>query len=402
MALLDDVRKISGIADRLQGPVGNEANTKALLIEPMLSALGWDTTNLDHVLRDWPLRDNSTIDYALRMGDENVMLLEARGVSESLDDQGFTGRAVNSSHAEGVLWCVVTNGLVYRAYRTDEEIPLDEKLAFEVDLRKAAVGSPADTANVPLLSRDSVADGSLALYGEQKVFTDPRVRAVLAQLAASPSDAFIDAINQAIGEHKVSRERMRASLGRVLVVETTPVAPRPTTVRAPEPPMPPEPPRAAPEPPRAAPEPPARPAPEPPPVRLRETPPEPPAAPPIAEPTASVEAPAPPIPQSAPAPPEPAARSEVEVADSFEAVATPEIKAEPREEAPSAETAPPATESSTATESAGALETARRRFLGGVRSPKDSGGGGGESGGKTDPYAPLSRPEGGPFDDAGF
>jgi outer membrane biosynthesis protein TonB len=399
MALLDDVRKISGIADRLQGPVGNEANTKALLIEPMLSALGWDTTNLDHVLRDWPLRDNSTIDYALRMGDENVMLLEARGVSESLDDQGFAGRAVNSSHAEGVLWCVLTNGLVYRVYRTDEEIPLDEKLAFEVDLRKAAVGSPADTANVPLLSRDSVADGSLALYGEQKVFTDPRVRAVLAQLAASPSDAFIDAINQAIGEHKVSRERMRASLGRVLVVETTPVAPRPSTVRAPEPPpAPPEPPRAAPEPPTAAPEPP-RAAAEPPPVRVRETPPEPPPAPPVAEPTASVEAPAPP---SAPPPAEPAARSEVEVADSFEAVATPEIKAEPREEAPTTEAAPAAPESPASTESAGALETARRRFLGGVRTPKDSGGSGGESGGKTDPYAPLSRPEGGPFDDAGF
>ena len=55
MALLDDVRKIAGVAERLKGPVGNEANTKALLIEPMLSALGWDTTNLDHVLRDWPL-----------------------------------------------------------------------------------------------------------------------------------------------------------------------------------------------------------------------------------------------------------------------------------------------------------------------------------------------------------
>jgi predicted type IV restriction endonuclease len=26
----------------VKGPAGNEANTKALLIEPMLAALGWD------------------------------------------------------------------------------------------------------------------------------------------------------------------------------------------------------------------------------------------------------------------------------------------------------------------------------------------------------------------------
>jgi len=232
MALVDEVRKLAGVADRLKGPVGNEANTKALLIEPLLSALGWDTSNLDHVLRDWPVHDNSAIDYALRIGDENVMLVEVRGVNENLDDERFTTRAVERVNEEGVLWCVTTNGLIYRVYRADEEVPTDEKLSFEVDLSKVAVGSPSDCANLPLLSRESLADGSLALWGEQKVFTDPRVRAVLAQLSAKPSAAFLDAINEAIGEHKVPRERLRASLSRVLVVEgatRAPGRPAPTT-----------------------------------------------------------------------------------------------------------------------------------------------------------------------------
>ncbi len=219
MALVDEVRKLAGVAERLKGPVGNEANTKALLIEPLLSALGWDTTNLDHVLRDWPVHNNSSIDYALRIGDENVMFVEVRGVNDNLDDESFTTRAVERVNDEGVLWCVTTNGLIYRVYRSDELVPTDEKLSFEVDLSKVAVGSPSDCANLPLLSRESLADGSLALWGEQKVFTDPRVRTVLAQLAAKPSAAFLDAINEAIGEHKVPRDRLRASLSRVLVVE---------------------------------------------------------------------------------------------------------------------------------------------------------------------------------------
>src|SRR5471030_1820617 len=101
MALTDDVRKLVGVADRLKGPVANEANTKALLIEPMLSALGWDTTSLDHVLRDWTVHDSSSIDYALRIDESNAMLAEARAVSESLDDQSFTARVVDSVNADG-------------------------------------------------------------------------------------------------------------------------------------------------------------------------------------------------------------------------------------------------------------------------------------------------------------
>ena len=110
------------------------------------------------------------------------MFVEVRGLNESLDDEPFTAKAVDGTNGEGVLWCVVTNGLIYRVYRTDELVPTNEKLSFEIDLSRAAVGSPADAANVPLLSRESLGDGTLALWSEQKVFTDPRVRVVLYSL----------------------------------------------------------------------------------------------------------------------------------------------------------------------------------------------------------------------------
>ena len=41
MGLVEEVRKVLAAAGKLKGPAGNEANTKALLIEPMLAALGW-------------------------------------------------------------------------------------------------------------------------------------------------------------------------------------------------------------------------------------------------------------------------------------------------------------------------------------------------------------------------
>ena len=51
MGLVEEVRKVLAAAGKLKGPAGNEANTKALLIEPMLAALGWDVTDVDHVVR---------------------------------------------------------------------------------------------------------------------------------------------------------------------------------------------------------------------------------------------------------------------------------------------------------------------------------------------------------------
>jgi hypothetical protein len=400
MALLDDVRKIAGVAERLKGPVGNEANTKALLIEPTLAALGWDTTNLDHVLRDWPMHENSSIDYALRIGDDNVMFIEARGVNENLDDPSFTARAVDGASGEGVLWCAVTNGLVYRVYRTDELVPTEQKLAFEVDLSRAAVGSPVDTANVPLLSRESLGDGSLALWGEQKVFTDPRVRDVLAALATNPSAAFLDAINEAIGEHKVPRDRLRSSLGRVLVIETPPGARAPAAPRDPEPPPRPRdvPPTPTPTPaPEASvtftrPEAPAPARPEAPPAPARpddlpravEAPPRPVEAPPRPEPQRAPEPPRTPEP---PRPPEVARTPEITEAppESSETSDAPDTAqaAETREQAPSPETA------------------ARRRFLGVSRGSRDSSGGSQPDAAPADPYAPLARPDG-PFDEVDF
>ena len=79
MGLVEEVRKVLAAAGKLKGPAGNEANTKALLIEPMLAALGWDVTDVDHVVREWRVFDNTALDYALKIDDAPALYVEARG-----------------------------------------------------------------------------------------------------------------------------------------------------------------------------------------------------------------------------------------------------------------------------------------------------------------------------------
>jgi predicted transport protein len=193
---------------------GNEANTKALLIEPLLSALGWDFANLDEVDREVRVYDGTALDYALKLSGKARLFVEAKAVSKSLDDRQFIAQAVNYANNEGVLWCVLTNGLAYRVYKTNEPVGMAEKLLFEVDLTEAD-GAGGGFEELELISKKAVSEERLDLWGE-RVFTDTRVRQALASVASDPPSELVKRLEKLMGQPAVDVRRLNASLLRIL------------------------------------------------------------------------------------------------------------------------------------------------------------------------------------------
>src|SRR5689334_6530368 len=110
MALSDAVSKLNTVAASLAASgSGNEANTKALLIEPLVAALGWNPADLSEVEREVKVFDGTFLDYALKLDGEARVYVEAKGVNESLDDKKFIAQTVNYANNDGVGWCVLTN-----------------------------------------------------------------------------------------------------------------------------------------------------------------------------------------------------------------------------------------------------------------------------------------------------
>jgi hypothetical protein len=205
----------------------NEANTKSLFIEPLLRALGWNVDDLDVVTREYRVYDNTAIDYALKVGEKPRLFIEAKPLNKSLDDKQFIAQTVNYANNEGVVWCVLTNGLQYRVYKSNEPADMERKLFMEIDLRKITDESQAEEIeqNLTLLSRDSIETGSLDERGEM-VFTDGRVRAALINVLSNPPKAVIGALMQRLGAGAgLSRERVRESLRRMAVLLRGDVAP---------------------------------------------------------------------------------------------------------------------------------------------------------------------------------
>jgi predicted transport protein len=216
VALPDTITKLVETAAKLKASsAGNEANTKALLIEPMIASLGWDPVDLDMVEREVKVFEGTYLDYALKMDGVPRVYVEAKGLNENLDDKKFIAQTVNYANNDGVLWCVLTNGARVRVYKTNEPVAMDRKLLFEVDLTDDAETAGDKAKLLRLISRQAVQEGDLDRFGE-RVFTDGRVRQALASLASDPPALVLDEITTRLGHPTVPVDAVKRSLARIL------------------------------------------------------------------------------------------------------------------------------------------------------------------------------------------
>lgn len=245
MSLTDAMAKALVTGSKLKtSGAANEANTKALMIEPLLAALGWDPTDLDIVEREVKVYDGTFLDYGLKADGASRVYVEAKAIGESVTDKKFVAQTVNYANNDGVVWCVLTNGLVWRVFKTNETAAMDKKLLFEIDISDESQPA-ADAAKLfRLVSNESVVDGALDRYGE-RVFTDSRVRSALAAMAVDPPPALVDALGTHLGHPPVPADALKRSLARIFDAPSSPnttaaTSSGPTSGAAAGPPQPPQ------------------------------------------------------------------------------------------------------------------------------------------------------------------
>lgn len=218
MSLPATLEQLLATATKLKSSAGNEANTKALLIEPLLASLGWNPADLDQVEREYRVFDGTLLDYALKIEGQPRLFLEAKAIGSNLDDKAFIAQTVNYANNAGVLWCVLTNGIAYRVYKTNEPVGMEEKLLFEADISEAGTGAASEVAKaLQLIGFKSLLDGQLEGWGE-RVFVDKRVRKALSSLAQKPPPALTQVVADSLGKPTISPERLQESLARILDV----------------------------------------------------------------------------------------------------------------------------------------------------------------------------------------
>ncbi len=192
-------------------PVG-EQNTKAGLIEPILEALGWEVSDPNEVHREYRrLPSDNPVDYALLLAGAPRVLVEAKGVSENLDDPRWANQTVAYATAAGVSWVALTNGKEWRIYNAHAPVPLERKLFRSVHLGD---GSDTTLPVLGLLGKDSIRanriEGPWRTY-----FVDQAVHEALRDLFCDgePAREIVAAVRRRADS--VELKDVRASLARV-------------------------------------------------------------------------------------------------------------------------------------------------------------------------------------------
>jgi hypothetical protein len=167
---------------RERGDHLSEQDTKAVLIDPILRALGWRLDELTDVRREYHVKpQDNPVDYALFIYGQPQLFVEAKAISQTLDRKS-AAQAVGYAAVGGVGWCLVTNGDEYRLYNSHAQVDVDEKL-----FRSLRLSDPDQTEfsleTLALIAREQMGETALDLLWKSQ-FVDRRVKATLTKLFA--------------------------------------------------------------------------------------------------------------------------------------------------------------------------------------------------------------------------
>ena len=149
-ALVSAIESLQERIERDGDTIGsNEIRTRTALVDPLLTALGWDTTDPAMVIPEYAA-GGGTADYALLKVTQDgntpvIAFIEAKRLHEPLESH--RAQMLTYANMAGVKYAGLTNGDRWELYEVFKEAPLHERRILDVSLRR----EPAFDCAVQLL-----------------------------------------------------------------------------------------------------------------------------------------------------------------------------------------------------------------------------------------------------------
>jgi hypothetical protein len=203
-----------------------EQDTKAILMEPLLAALGWHADEFTEVRHEYRYRpQDNPVDYALLDFGHPCLLIEAKSLGTPLDHHKCATQILGYASAAGVGWTLLTNGDDYRLYNASAPVPAEEKLFRDVRLsQEDQTGCCLEMFSLIAKAQMSKPDLD-ALWQSQ--FVDRRVRATLEVLFGTEVASLAKLVHKQSPE--LSLAEVRESLQRAQVQVHFPTVGSPAT-----------------------------------------------------------------------------------------------------------------------------------------------------------------------------
>ncbi len=167
----------------------NESDTALIVASILAELMGYD--RFLEITSEYAVR-STFCDLAIKIDGKLKLLVEVKAIGLDLKDN-HVRQAVDYGANQGVDWVVLTNGIVWRAYRILFKKPIDHELVFEMKLLEPEPSKTAVTEKLFLLSKEGVQRQAISVYHEEKQATSRFMIAAILQ-----SDPVLDAIRREI------------------------------------------------------------------------------------------------------------------------------------------------------------------------------------------------------------
>lgn len=202
--LKDMIKKVNKLKDKNM----NEENTRGILIEPILQALGWNIYDIGEILRNEKTSGGGFVDYILK-ADEKKIYIEAKPISSALNNK-FQIQATKYAYEDNIPFCVLTNGNRYQIFETYKRGTISDKLLVDICLSDEEISINRKLEQLNFISKESVKSGNLEKINEI-LNLENEVNEIIQTLLSSPNHKFIELISSELN-HKYNPDGIKEAI----------------------------------------------------------------------------------------------------------------------------------------------------------------------------------------------
>jgi hypothetical protein len=177
----------------------NESDTVVIVADMLQEIFGYDKYSeitSEHAVR------GTYCDIAVKLEGTLAFLIEVKAVGLELKES-FVKQAVDCAANQGVDWVILTNGMLWRAYKIGFAKPISHELVLDINLLNLNARSDSHAELLFLLSKEGWQRSKLGEYQSQKealsrfsiaaiLLTDPVLEVVRRELRRLTPGAHVD------------------------------------------------------------------------------------------------------------------------------------------------------------------------------------------------------------------
>jgi len=142
----------------------NESDTVVIVTDILQYVLGYDKYSeitSEHAIR------GTYCDLAIKLYGKLVLLIEVKAIGLDLKEN-HVKQAVDYAANQGCEWVLLTNGILWQAFRVSFEKPIQRELVLDLDISKLSHKKTSDIETLWLIAREGLQKSGLDDYQAQR------------------------------------------------------------------------------------------------------------------------------------------------------------------------------------------------------------------------------------------